>query len=295
MAEEQELNDDVIEEDIDLNTEQDDSVDTEEKTEEQEGDQSESDQEQNEEAEADDEIIDVIIEGEEPESNEEEKAPDWVRDLRKSHRETQKENKRLKAQLEEKAESKPKEIVLGEKPTLEGLDYDSEKYDSELAAWYERKREIEKQEEIAKAKQDKEKKAWDGKVANYNEKKTTLNVSDFDDAEENVKESLSVTQQGVILQGAENPALTVFALGKNPKKLKELSEIEDPIEFAFAVAKLETKMKTSRKKAPPPEKKVTGNKPMSGTVDSQLEKLREEAARTGDMSKVIAYKRANKK
>jgi hypothetical protein len=47
---------------------------------------------------------------------------------------------------------------------------------------------------------------------------------------------------------------------------------------------------TSRKQAPPPEKKINGN----GSLDSsnaQLERLREEAARTGDMTKVIAYKR----
>ena len=53
----------------------------------------------------------------------------------------------------------------------------------------------------------------------------------------------------------------MYALGKNPKKAKELGEITDPVKFAFAVAKLETQLTvTSRKQVPPPEKK---NPPLS--------------------------------
>jgi hypothetical protein len=74
--------------------------------------------------------------------------------------------------------------------------------------------------------------------------------------------------------------------------VKELSSIKDPVKFAFAVAKLETQLKVSnRKAAPPPEKVVKGTGRVSGSVDSTLERLREEAAKSGDMSKVIAYKR----
>jgi hypothetical protein len=81
-------------------------------------------------------------------------------------------------------------------------------------------------------------------------------------------------------------------LGKNPKKAKELSELKDPVQFAFAMGKLETQLKiTSRKTTPPPpEKKVVGNASASSS-DDMLEKLRDEAARTGDFTKVVAYKR----
>jgi hypothetical protein len=89
--------------------------------------------------------------------------------------------------------------------------------------------------------------------------------------------------------------LVIYALGRNPKKAKELAEIKDPVKFAFAVAKLEKDMKvTNRKQAPAPERVVTGTGRSSGAVDSQLERLREEAARTGNMTKVIAYKRQKK-
>ena len=63
---------------------------------------------------------------------------------------------------------------------------------------------------------------------------------------------------------------------------------------AFAVAKLEKDMKvTSKAKSPPPpERTVSGHgRVASGGTDTTLEKLREEAARTGDMTKVIEYKR----
>jgi len=95
-----------------------------------------------------------------------------------------------------------------------------------------------------------------------------------------------------VLQGAENPALVVYALGKNPKKAKELAAINDPVKFAFAIAKLESQLKIQpRKTAPPPERTApSGNAPISGATDGHLERLRSEAMRTGDMTKVIRYK-----
>jgi len=117
-------------------------------------------------------------------------------------------------------------------------------------------------------------------------------VRDYDEAEHTVMETLNVTQQGVVLQGAENPALVVYALGKNIKRAKELAAITDPVRFAFAVAKLEAQLKvTPRTKPPAPEKPMpSGTAPVSGATDSTLERLREEAARTGDFSKVVKYK-----
>jgi hypothetical protein len=235
----------------------------------------------------------VTIAGESPPQEEEEKqAPEWVRNLRKNYRELQREKRELEERLKSVSPA-PEQfpVTPGKKPTLEDCDYDSDKFENELAGWFERKRQSEEAEAQQRAKQQEEAESWQKKLAGYNESKTGLKVSDFQDAEETVLETLNVTQQGIILQGAQNPAIVVYALGKNPKKAKELGEITDPVKFAFAVAKLETQLTvTSRKQAPPPEKKINGN----GSLDSsnaQLERLREEAARTGDMTKVIAYKR----
>jgi hypothetical protein len=215
-----------------------------------------------------------------------------VRNLRKNYRELQREKRELEERL--KAVSPAPEnnpVVTGKKPTLEDCDYDSDKFENELAGWFERKRQSEETEAQQRAKQQAEQESWQKKLEGYTQSKSGLKVSDFEDAEETVLETLNVTQQGIILQGAQNPAIVVYALGKNPKKAKELGEITDPVKFAFAVAKLETQLTvTSRKQVPPPEKKINGN----GSLDSsnaQLERLREEASRTGDMTKVIAFKR----
>ena len=235
----------------------------------------------------------VTIAGESPPQEEEEKqAPEWVRNLRKNYRELQREKRELEERLKSVSPA-PEQfpVTPGKKPTLEDCDYDSDKFENELAGWFERKRQSEEAEAQHRLKQQAEHESWQKKLEGYTQGKTGLKVSDFQDAEETVLETLNVTQQGIIIQGAQNPAVVVYALGKNPKKAKELGEITDPVKFAFAVAKLETQLTvTSRKQAPPPEKKINGN----GSLDSsnaQLERLREEAARTGDMTKVIAFKR----
>jgi hypothetical protein len=64
------------------------------------------------------------------------------------------------------------------------------------------------------------------------------------------------------------------------------------VRFAFAVAKLESQLKiVPRAKPPAPERSVpVGTAPVSGTADATLERLREQAAKTGDMTAVIRYK-----
>lgn len=239
---------------------------------------------------------DVIVSiGEEtPPVEEQTQAPEWVRELRKTNRELQRQNRELQSKLQAApVEAKP--IVLEKKPSLEDHDYDAEKFEEALTSWFDRKRQADDVNARQEAEVQNQQKAWQAKLDGYGKAKAELRVKDYEEAEAVVQELFSVTQQGVVLQGADNPALVIYALGKNPKKAKELSDIKDPVKFAFAVAKLEKELKvTNRKPAPPPERVVTGTGRSSGAVDSQLERLREEAARTGNMTKVIAYKRQKK-
>ena len=241
--------------------------------------------------EATEEVV-VTIAGESPAPEEEEKqAPEWVRNLRKNYRELQREKRELEERL--KAVSPATEqspVTPGKKPTLEDCDYDSDKFENELAGWFERKRQSEETEAKHRAKQQEEQQTWQKKLETYTQSKTGLKVSDFQDAEDAVLEALSVTQQGIILQGAQNSAVLVYALGKNPNKAKELAGITDPVQFAFAVAKLETQLSVTKKQAPPPEKRINGNGSL-GTSNAQLDRLREEAARSGDFTKVLAFKK----
>lgn len=248
-----------------------------------------TDEEVSEEEVVSDEVV-ITIDNEPAESEEETKAPEWVRDLRKSHRELQKQNRELQERLN--AAQPAKQQQLAKKPELADFDYDTEPYEKALEKWHEQKREIEANERRRQEQQQAVHAAWQNTLNNYTKAKSELKVKDFDDAEDVVKDTLSVVQQGIIVQGAKNSAVVIYALGKNPKKAKEIASIEDPVKFAFAVADLENKLRVSPRKAPPPaEKTVSGTAPISGSVDSKLAQLRRDAEKTGDMSKVLAYKK----
>jgi len=243
-----------------------------------------------------DEVIVTFGNEETPPPEEKQEAPEWVKDLRKKNREQAKELRQAKEKLKSLQNTEDKPVALGAKPTLESCDYDEELYSKEIDLWYDSKKKHDETLQKQKQEQDDQAKAWNQKLENYEEAKTKLKVKDFDEAEETVLESLSETHQGIILQGAENAALVIYAIGKNPELSAELSSIKDPVKFAFAVAKMESKLKVTSRKAPPkPEKTVISSAGSSSAVDSTLERLRTEAAKTGDHSKVIAYKNEQKR
>ena len=250
------------------------------------------DEDSNELPEEDGEIV-VSIGEESPTEDEEVKpAPDWVRNLRKENREKEKRIKELESKINAPKEA-DKPLQLGAKPSLESFDYDADRYEAALEVWYETKRMIEHKEEESRAAAEKQQQQWKETLKAYEAKKAQLKVNDFAEVEIVVTDTLDETKQGIILHAAKDPALLVYALGKNPKKARELASINDPVKFAYMIGGLEKELKVTNKKAPPPppEKRIKGAAPLSGTVDSILERLREEAARTGDMTKVMAYKR----
>lgn len=244
------------------------------------------------EGEAEDDGDEVVVSiGEDPPPQEEDRAPQWVRELRKSNREKERKIRDLEARLNA-APTETKPVVLGKKPSLEECDYDAEEYERKIAAWYEDKRLYDTEQAKAEAQRDAETKAWQGKLDSYAKAKASLKVRDYDEAEAFALDTFTVTQQGIVLQGSEQPAVVIYALGKNQKKAKELSSITDPVKFAFAIAKLETQLKvTNRQATTSPERTiVSGGGRISGAIDPTLERLREEASRTGNMTKVIQYK-----
>jgi hypothetical protein len=244
------------------------------------------------EAEDEDDSDEVVVSiGEESPPQEEDRAPAWVRELRKSNREKDRKIRELEAKVNAPvAETKP--ATLGKKPTLEECEYDADEYEKKLADWFEDKRVFETEEAKQQSQRDAEAKAWQAKLDSYGAAKAALKVRDYDEAEAFALDTFNVTQQGIVLQGSEQPALVIYALGKNQKRAKELSSITDPVKFAFAIAKLETQLKvTNRQATTSPERTIkTGGGRISGAIDPTLERLREEAARTGNMTKVIQYK-----
>jgi hypothetical protein len=240
----------------------------------------------------DDDSVVITIDGEEEPEEDSTPAPAWVSELRKNHREAKKRIKELETQLD--ATTSSKLPTLGPKPRLEDCDYDEEKYESELSGWYERKARLDDEEKRIENEQKAQQDAWNQKVQNYESAKNTLKIKGFDEAEDLVKSLFSTTQQGAIIQGAKDPAALIWAIGSNPGRAQALATITDPVEFIFAVADLQARMKVTSKKSVPatkPETRVKGTAKSTSAVDSTLENLRKEAERTGDYSKVNSYKR----
>jgi hypothetical protein len=269
---------------------QDEEIETEQVGDEQNSDADQLDQDSgSDDAEDDADEVIVSIGEEAPPPEEQAHAPGWVKELRKANREKEKRIRELEAKLTQTTEKKP--VILGPKPKLEDHDYDADRFEAALADWFDRKRVADIESQKIQQAEQAQKQAWQEKLDGYGKAKAELRVRDFEDAEAVAQELFNITQQGVVLQGADNPALVIYALGKNPKKATELAKIEDPVKFAFAVAKLEKELKvTNRKAAPAPERMISSTGRVSGAVDSTLERLREEAARTGNMTKVIQYR-----
>jgi hypothetical protein len=270
--------------DLELDVEESNEAPESEELDEQENDPDESEPEDEEER--------VVTIGDE--QIDEPETPGWVKKVRKVNRKLESENKRLKRELELRstASQAPPPVLPGEKPTLKSVGYDDKKYEIALAEYFERKRRAD-QYEAEKAKQIQgQQQRWQERQQRYVTQKSTHGFKDYSDAEELVTNTLNITQQGIIVQGAEDSALLVYALGKNPKKLEEFAKIDDPVDFAFRIAKLESQLKVT-KKAPDPERRVVGAKTggLSGSEDKVLERLRDEAQRTGDYTKVAQYKR----
>lgn len=251
-----------------------------------EGGESETDE--GEEDEGEKEVLTVQIGDEEPEEVEE--TPEWVKEVRRQNRDQAKRIKELESKLSEK--DAPASDDPGPEPKEEDYDFDSRAYADAMVKWHDKKRAAEAKKEAEKAKQAEADQRWQAKLEKLQERKKELGAPDIEEVEETVRETLSITQQGIIVQGAKDPAVLFYALGKNPKKMAELAKLDDAVEFAGEVFRMEAQLKVGKKSsAPPPEKGITGRAGTGAAVDNTLERLREKAAKTGDMSEVIAYKR----
>lgn len=293
-------------EDLRTELDEEDNIDPIEDNQEVEGREN-SEETQDEASQSDDETSEdeefvITVGDEEPEPSDEDDfsgkpAPTWVKDLRKKEREARKRIKELEAQVQQ-AKPADKPIEVGAKPKLSDFDYDEDQFESAVEQWHERKRQVEQQQASKRAEEEKAQQAWQNKMQSYEERRQTVaaKVRDFEEVEEAAKDKLTPTQQGILIHAAENPELIMYHLGKNPNKAKELAEITDPIQFAFAAAKLDSQMKIqTRKPATQPEKKPSGSAGLSGAVDQKLAQLEAKAAKSGDRTELIKYKKSLQK
>jgi len=226
-----------------------------------------------------------------------------VRSIAKKERQASRKSKKRIARLEQelkeaRAKSEPDSGLpkLGDRP--DRFDYDTdEAYNTAQDKWYDTKRQHDeaaaKQEQVRKDREQQ----WNADHKRYAEHKAAINVPDYEDSVKVVEGSLSIAQQAMIVEvcayNNSNAAQMLLGLAQNPKHLASLAKIENPIKFAGAIGKLTTKLQSgTQKKKPSPEKKIRG-----GRFDStnELARLEKEADRTGDRTKVQAFKREMRK
>lgn len=239
-------------------------------------------------------VIGFADDGEEAESGEE--APSLVKKLRDQLRETQRQLRQRSAAPVANDDPAP---VIPPKKGLEEFDYDSEAFDA-----YNEKR-IAAAADHAKweARQESRKadleKAEAAKRQRLEQQVQSLGVADYAARVETVRSVLSPAHLNAIAEAAKNAPQFLYSLSRSEDRLDQiaampLETMADVLKFAAAVGSMERDVKVVKRKAPPPETQVRGATASISSMDSdkELARLEKEADRTGDRSKVIAYKRS---
>jgi len=214
-----------------------------------------------------------------------------IRAMRKREREKDKELRKAKRELEllrqqqQPANAAPE---LPPKPTLESCGWDETEFEQRLDDWKERSKAAEsvkaEQERVAQMDFDK-----------YQAQIKALNVKDYPKYEAEVADVFDQTRQSILWDAAENKALLIYALATNPDQLERLSKITSLAKFAAELGKLEKDLKVSKPTKPAPaDTNLRSNAPASGS-SKKLAQLEADAERTGDRTKLIAYKKSLRK
>lgn len=207
-----------------------------------------------------------------------------IRRMREQYEQVRRERDELR-----KLATKPK-VELGARPTLADVDYDEDRFETALDEWKSRKDEVEREERESQEQARKGAEQWAGYVQNYNTAKTQLRVKNFDEAEAAVFTALPEQHQALLMKSGRAAEL-VAALGNRPAELDALSKL-DLTDAAMMVGELRSKLTvTKRKPSAQPDTPLRGNAAVSGVSDRELARLEKEADRTGDSSKLVAYRR----
>ena len=230
--------------------------------------------------EAADEEIHLVIEGED-DGNEGELVRRLRDQIRTAHTEL--------AAVRKAAQPKP--IDVGVKPTLEGCEWDPDRFEGELDAWKERKRQAETQERDSRSRDEERQREFERRKARHMARAAVLKIPDFEARERAVIEALGPEMAGAALVIADDSAKLVGALGANPAALAKIQDEPDPLLKLKLLIKMEANIKTKKPPAPEAGTIQRGSAPAQAvSADKRMEQLEREAERTGNRAKIIAYK-----
>lgn len=239
---------------------------------------------------ADTDDISIEIEGDDPEPE-----TDLVKDLRRQLIDA----KRQARTVDRQAQPEPPEP--GKRPTIEDCEWDQDRHDAALDKW-EAAKDARREWERTKGQVEQQRNhAFERRVSDYRGAAARLGVRDFGEAEAIVLDRVPELLRNAVLQYAKDPAKVTYALGKHPARLEALlvkgdpAVGGDPIEWIRGIDDIERNMKVvNRRKPPEPEADtiVRGTAPLATqNYDKKLASLEKEAERTGDRTKIIAFKR----
>lgn len=187
------------------------------------------------------------------------------------------------------------EPVVPKKPTLEDCDYDPDRFEAAVDSYDKAKddhRDWQRREEGRKADQNRQQ---DERTRKIEQQKAALGVRDFDARVNEVRDRLTDAQLAILIEGADNPAQLLYALGRSPTRLEMLASEDNMAKYAVMIGRMEKDIKVSKKAPPPPESgRVRGATASVSMGDKELERLEKEAERTRDRSKIIAYNRSKR-
>ncbi len=235
----------------------------------------------------DDEDGETIITFGDADDPEPEPETPLIKQLRQQVRELSKRVKHAPAEVDDDPEP-----VIPPRKKLEDFDYIQEELDAydearekvilATADWKVRQAERERSRQ---AQQDAQAQAIETQ-------RRALNVPDYEASSQKVRDRLTDTQIGIIINGTDNPAAVIYALGKSETRLDQIAGEGNMAKFAVMLGKLEKDMKVMKRKPAAPESRVTGaTASASISSDKELARLEKEAEKTGDRTKVVAYKR----
>lgn len=224
------------------------------------------------------------------EAEPEENARPWVNDLRKRYREEQKRARQLEEQLKA-VQGGAKVDALPKEPELEDFDYDADQFKAAYRDWTAKKVEHDRQKAKEREQQEEIQKQFQERQTLYATGKSRFPKDKMQEAEDEVVSILPQSRQSMLLDVADDPAALVATLGASPETLRKLSGIKSDAKFIKELTKVEMKIQSAPKKAPPPERTVSGSGRTPGASASNLDALYQKAQKSGDYTAYFAEKK----
>lgn len=269
-----------------------------------EGQETEQTQEEGEEAGE----VEIVLEGET--HTQEQKPKGFQRRVRRFNRRLQEKDDRiaeLEGQLANRVPQSVSEMPLP--PTEESVGYDTEKYQQAMAQyrqdfqnWQANQLNAAIQTRETGLQQQQAKRSVDKALSSYYDDASKLGVDGFDEAEDSVIDVLGGdVLKEIIPRFKDKAPAAVFFLSKNEDKLFELKEAldSDPVEATMLIGALRDRLKVQRKtksQAPEPDTELKGGKVPTkpSALQRELDRAREQAGQTGDISEVLKIKKEAK-